>query len=134
MICIVTSEIPAITALLHAYGTALANCSTEEVLSLYTEDGVFMPPHFSASVGTEALRASYNRVFSSIKLVIDFDILEIVNMSPEWAFARTTAAGTKIFLKGGEEIHSNQELFVLQKVAGEWKIARYCFSSMKPLL
>lgn len=93
-----------------------------------------MPPHFSASVGTEALRASYDRVFSSIKLTIDFDILEIVNMSAEWAFARTTAAGTKAFLSGGEEVQSNQELFVLQKVSGEWKIARFCFSSMKPLV
>lgn len=88
-----TSEIPAIITLLHAYGSALKNCSTDEVLSLYTDDGVIMPPHFSASVGTEALRKSYERIFSTIKLTIDFDILEIVNMSPEWAFARTTAAG-----------------------------------------
>lgn len=130
----VSSEIPAITTVLHAYGTALKNCSTEEVLGLYTNDGVIMAPHFPASVGTEALRKSYERIFSTIKLTIDFDILEIVNMSPEWAFARTTAAGTKAFLKGGEEVHSNQELFVLQKVRGEWKIARYCFSSMKPLV
>ena len=130
---LVSSEIPAITALLHAYGAALKDCSTDEVLSLYTEDGVFMAPGFQASVGSEAIRKSYDRVFGSIKLVIDFDILEIINMSPEWAFARTTAEGTKSFLKGGEEFHNNQELFVVQKVNGKWKIARYCFSSMKPV-
>lgn len=131
---LVSSEIHAIIALLHAYGNALKSCSTEEILSLYTSDGVFMPPHFPASVGTAALSASYDRVFASIKLSITFEILEIVNMSPEWAFARTTAEGTKAFVKGGEEGHANQELFVLQKVGGEWKIARYAFSSMKPLI
>jgi hypothetical protein len=26
----------------------------------------------------------------------------------------------------------NQELFVFQKVAGDWKIARYCFSAVNP--
>jgi hypothetical protein len=26
----------------------------------------------------------------------------------------------------------NQELFVFQKVAGDWKIARYCFSATNP--
>jgi len=130
----VSSEISAITALLHAYGAALKLCNTEEVLSLYTDDGVFMAPGFQASVGTAALKSSYDRVFSNIKLTINFDLLEIVNMSPEWAFARTTAAGTKAFINGGEEDHWNQELFVLQKVTGEWKIARYCFSSMKPVV
>lgn len=128
------SDIPSITALLHAYGAALKSCSTDEVLNLYTDDGVFMAPGFQASVGTTALKSAYNRVFSNIKLMIDFEILEIVIMSPEWAFARTTAAGTKAFLKGGQEDHWNQELFVVRRVARTWKIARYCFSSMKPMV
>ncbi|KAF2799711.1 hypothetical protein K505DRAFT_345750 [Melanomma pulvis-pyrius CBS 109.77] len=127
------SDTAAITTLLHAYGTALKNCSTAEVLSLYTPNGVFMPPNHPSQVGQAALRTSYDRVFGAIKLDITFDIDEIVVASPEWAFARTTAAGVKRFVKGGEESHSNQELFVLQKVGGEWKIARYAFSSMKPL-
>jgi len=127
----VSSETSAITTLLHVYGAALKSCNTSEVLSLYTEDGVLMAPGFQASVGTAALKSSYDRVFSSIKLTINFNLLDIVNMAPEWAFSRTTAAGTKAFLEGGVEDHWNQELFVLKKVADKWKIARYCFSSMK---
>lgn len=129
-----STAISEITALAHAYGAALASCDVEEAVALYTPDGVIMPPHFHPSVGTEALRASYTRIFSSIKLTITFDIDEIVQMSPEWAFARTTAQGTKAFIRGGEEFHSNQELFVVRKVEGEWMIARYAFSSMKPLV
>jgi len=124
-----------ITTLLHTYGAALSGGSKAlpEVLSLYTSDGILMAPHFEAAIGTEALTASYTRILSSIKLDIVFTICEI-EVSGEWAFARTTAEGTKFWLqKGTQEKHWNQEIFVCRKVEGEWKIARYCFSSMKPL-
>ncbi|KAK7430968.1 hypothetical protein QQZ08_002497 [Neonectria magnoliae] len=94
-----------------------------------------MPPHFSASAGTQALRESYTRIFATIQLVITFDISEVVVMSPEWAFARTTAEGTKTMLATQEsEPHANQELFIVKKEDGKWKIARYAFSTMKPLI
>ncbi|KEQ95285.1 hypothetical protein AUEXF2481DRAFT_213444 [Aureobasidium subglaciale EXF-2481] len=92
-----------------------------------------MAPGYQPAVGKEALETSYERIFSTIKLDIDFSIDEIVVMDREWAFARTTAAGTKYWLKKDtQEGHHNQEIFVCQKVEGAWKIARYCFSSMKP--
>ncbi|GAA89062.1 hypothetical protein AKAW_07176 [Aspergillus luchuensis IFO 4308] len=124
-----------ISALLHAYGKALKSRNVDEAVALYTEDGVIMPPHFSASTGTEALRDSYTRIFATIQLVITFQIEEIVVMSPEWAFARTTAEGTKTILATQEsEPHANQELFILRREHGKWLIARYAFSSMKPLV
>lgn len=128
-----TSTTEAVSALIHAYGAALAECSTDSVLALYTSDGVFMAPNFPATVGAEALRKSYDRVFGSTKLIIDFEIIEVVETSPEWAFARTIAIGTKTVKDVGTENHKNQELFVMKKEDGKWKIARYCFSSMKPL-
>ena len=94
-----------------------------------------MPPHFSASAGTDALRESYTRIFATIQLVITFQIEEIVVMSSEWAFARTTAEGTKTILATQEsEPHANQELFLMKKEGGKWLIARYAFSTMKPLV
>ena len=128
------SEQKQIAALLHAYGAVLSSRSLPSVLNLYTTDGVLMAPNFLPSVGQQALTESYERIFSTIKLDIEFDIDEIVLMGGDWAFTRTTAKGTKYWIrKGTEEIHHNQEIFVCQKVEGEWKIARYCFSSMKPL-
>jgi uncharacterized protein (TIGR02246 family) len=125
----------AITALLHAYGSVLASRSLSDLLSIYTSDGVLMAPGSQPAVGLEALRSSYKRIFSTIKLEIEFSIDEIVVMDSEWAFARTTAEGRKFWLqKGTDERHHNQEIFVCQKVDGEWKIARYCFSSIKPLI
>lgn len=130
-----SADTQAIITLLHAYGTALAGGprALPDVLSLYTSDGVLMAPHFQEAIGTEALTQSYTRILSTIKLDIVFTICEI-EVFGEWAFARTTAEGTKFWVqKGTQEKHWNQEIFVCRKVEGEWKIARYCFSSMKPL-
>jgi uncharacterized protein (TIGR02246 family) len=124
-----------ITTALHAYGAALKSRNVEDAVALYTSDGVILPPHFTASVGTQALRDSYTRIFATVQLEIKFSIDEIVVMGPEWAFARTTAEGTKTMLKTGEsERHANQELFIMKKEEGSWKIARYAFSTMKPLV
>jgi ketosteroid isomerase-like protein len=129
------SDQAAITTLLHSYGAVLSSRSLPDLLSIYTSDGVLMAPGYPPAVGTDALKASYERIFSTIKLEIEFSIDEIVVMDGgKWAFARTTAEGRKFWLlKGTDETHSNQEIFVLKKVDGEWEIARYCFSSMKPL-
>jgi ketosteroid isomerase-like protein len=129
------SDRQAITALLHAYGSILASRSLPDLLNIYTSDGVLMAPGHQPAVGTEALKESYGRIFSTIKLEIEFSIDEIVVMDGEWAFARTTAEGRKFWLlEGTDEEHRNQELFVLRKVEGQWKVARYCFSSMKTVV
>jgi hypothetical protein len=44
---------------------------------------------------------------------------------------RTTSTGVvKILANGAEVPGGNQELFVLRKTNGDWKIARYSFSSV----
>lgn len=92
-----------------------------------------MAPGYPPAAGQDALKVAYERIFSTIKLEIEFSIDEIIIAGDVWAFARTTAEGTKYWLKKGtEEEHRNQELFVLKKEC-EWRIARYAFSSMKPL-
>jgi hypothetical protein len=53
----------------------------------------------------------------------------VVELTSEWAFARTTSTGTiRINAIGGTIPEANQELFLFRKVSdGTWKIARYCF-------
>lgn len=129
-----SSDVRAITDLLIAYGESLKTGKVADAVNLYTTDGVIMAPGFQPSCGTENLIKSYTRIFNTIRLEIESSIDEITVASDEWAFARSTAAGTKFWVqKGTSETHHNQELFVLKKETGEWKIARYCFSSMKPI-
>ena len=64
---------PAVASILKDYQTALNSSDTEAVLKLYAPDGVFMPQHSPASVGSVALRQAYDAVFVAITLTVQFD-------------------------------------------------------------
>jgi uncharacterized protein (TIGR02246 family) len=120
----------AIAAVLAKYQDALNQSSTDSVIKLYASDGVFMPQNSPSSVGGQAVRKAYDAVFDAIKLNVKFDIAKIHQVAPDWAFARTNSAGrVKVNSTGESSAEGNQELFVFQKIGGDWKIARYCFST-----
>ena len=83
----------AIRAVLARYEQALNSSDTEAVMTLHTDDGVFMPQHFPSAVGSVAVRNAYDGVFKAIKLNVTFEIVEVRQVSPKWAFARTNSAG-----------------------------------------
>src|ERR1700739_2933834 len=124
----------AITSLLAKYNEALNASSTDRVMPLYAEDGVFMPPYSPSAVGASAVRKAYDAVFKAIKLTVKFNVAEIVEMSPEWVFARTNSAGTTlIHATGTTSAEANQELFIFRRdPGGKFKIARYSFSTTNP--
>lgn len=120
-----------IKSLLFNYRDALNASRVEQVMPLYTTDGVFMPTGFPTSVGTEQVQAAYAGVFSMIQLNIEFFIDEI-QVDGDHAFARTTSKGSTLIHATGETVpEENRELFVLQRTDGGWKIARYMFNKMK---
>lgn len=123
-----------IQALLKAYEQVLNSSEVAGVLKLYTQDGVFMAQHNPSAVGINAIEAAYEAVFKAIDLDVKFDIVEIEVVADDWAFARTNSTGTTTINATGDKIaEGNQELFVLQKTDdGEWKIARYGFSTTNP--
>jgi uncharacterized protein (TIGR02246 family) len=124
----------AVTALLAKYNEALNASSTEAVMPLYAEDGVFMPPCSQSAVGSAAVGKAYDAVFKTIALNVKFTIAEIVELGPGWAFARTNSAGTTTdHATGKKSAEGNQELFIFKRNDdGAWKIARYSFSSTHP--
>ncbi len=122
-----------IEALLKGYEGVLNASDVDGVLTLYTEDGVFMAPNNPSAVGIQQVEAAYTAVFQAIDLNVEFDIIEIEVISDDWAFARTNSAGTTTIRATGDKVaEGNQELFVLRKVDGDWKIARYGFSTTNP--
>jgi uncharacterized protein (TIGR02246 family) len=123
----------AVAAVLAKYEDALNQSDIDAVMKLYAFDGVFMPQNSPSSVGADAVRKAYDAVFKAIKLTVKFNLAEVVEMAPNWVLARTNSAGTvKVYATGGGGPEANQELFVFQKIDGEWKIARYCFSTTNP--
>ena len=124
----------AVTSLLAKYNDALNASSTDAVMPLYAKDGVFMPPYSPSAIGSEAVRKAYDAVFKAITLDVKFTIAEIVELAPDWAFARTDSAGTTVdHATGGKRAEANQELFIFRKdIDNSWKIARYSFSPTNP--
>ena len=122
-----------VSKVLMQYQDALNASDTEAVMSLYAKDGVFMPQNFASSVGADAVRKAYDGVFEAITLKVTFAIAEVRELAPEWVMARTNSAGTvTVHATGESSAEANQELFVFQKIASAWKIARYCFSTTNP--
>ena len=120
-----------IEKLLFDYRDALNSSDVNKVLPLYTNDGVFMPSNAPSAIGQEQIKDSYEFVFKTIQLNIEFFIDEIV-VNGNYAFARTISKGTTLIHANGQTVpEENRELFVLQKTNGIWKISRYLFNKMK---
>jgi hypothetical protein len=86
-----------------------------------------------SAVGIDAVRATYTNIFHAIDIDLAFKAAEVRVVSPNWAFLRSTSNGSITILANGAQVpSSNQELFVLHKVRGSWKLVRYSFSSVLP--
>jgi uncharacterized protein (TIGR02246 family) len=129
-----TANESAVAETLSAYNQALNSSDTNAVMPLYAQDGVFMPPYSPSAVGLAEVRKAYDAVFAAIQLTVQFRIAEIVEMSPDWVFARTNSAGTTLnHATGTISNEGNQELFIFHKEKdGKFRIARYSFSTTNP--
>ena len=124
-----------IEAALKGYERVLNASDVDGVLKLYTEDGVFMAQHNPSAVGVQQVEAAYTAVFQAIDLNVEFDIVEIEVIADDWAYVRSNSSGTTTINATGDKVaEGNQELFVMQKIDGDWKIARYAFSTTNPRL
>ena len=123
----------AITQQLQSYQQALNNSDVEAVMKLYTDDSVLLPQETPTVGGSKAVKQFYVGTFKAIKIDLKFQIAEVQVVSNEWAFLRTTSSGTMKILATGNEVPARtQELFVLRQEDGQWKLARYSFSSTLP--
>lgn len=129
----VTDE-QAIRAVLASYNAALNGGQTAAVLPIYTPDGIFMAPYSPSFIGQTAIRKAYDAVFAELKFDVRFDIAEVLQIAPAWAFVRTNSAGTTLHHSTGKTTaEANQELFIFRKGDdGSWRIARYSFSPTSP--
>ena len=126
-----TKEQSAIEELLISYRDALNASDVSKVLPLYTKDGIFMPTNAPTAKGQEQLKDSYEFVFKTIQIHIEFFIEEIV-VSGDYAYAVTNSKGTALIHANGQTVsEENRELFVFQKDNGQWKIACYMFNKTK---
>ncbi len=123
----------AVADALVRYERALNASDVDAALDLYAPDGAFMPQNSPSSVGMDEVRKAYELVFKTITLRVQFSVAEVHQLAPDWAFARTNSSGTTtVHATGVTSSEANQELFIFHRVGGNWKIARYCFSTTLP--
>ena len=121
-----------IVKVIKAYERSLNASDSQAALALYGEDPIFMPEYSAALGGREAVKAGYEKVFSVLKLNVNFTIHEVVKMG-DLAYVRTTSAGrTEILAKKTTVTEGNNELFIFRREHGKWKIHRYLFASTNP--
>lgn len=126
-------EIQKIESVLKLYEQALNANDVKGVMQVYGVDPVVLVPETQPSVGRESVQNTYTGLFQAVNLHLRFHVAEVKLLTSEWAFLRSTSKGTiKLNANGAQIPSSNQELFVLQKHEGSWKIARYSFSSSLP--
>ena len=123
-------ENAAILQVLKHYEQSLNASDVDGVVKLYTDDAVLMAQGSPSAVGIQAVQEAYTGTFQAIRLNIAFQVAELHLLSEDWAFLRTNSTGQITIVANGAVIpEGNQELFLLRKVHGHWKFARYSFSS-----
>jgi uncharacterized protein (TIGR02246 family) len=124
-------EKSAIEKLIFAYQDALNASDVNKVIELYTKDGVLMANSAPTAEGTEQVKGTYQYVFENFSYTLQFSVIEVV-VNGNTAFARSTSKGSFVIKSNGQTVpDENRELYILEKVGGNWKIARYMYNKTK---
>ncbi len=115
--------------LMQTYQRSLNEADLDLVRAVYADDAMFIGQPLPTATGIEEIAAAYAGTFSKFDYDLQFDILEI-ELSGDLGFVRTRSHGT-IAPKGQnpEGSEGNREIFVVKKIAGEWKFYRYMFNA-----
>ncbi len=119
-----------IAEILHNYQTATNTGDANLAASLYKEDSILIPANFPQATGKPAIHTFYTYAFSMLQLKLEFDIdMDQIVVAGNSAYATTTSTGTRLIRESGEIVPEiNRELWVFEKIDGDWKIARYMFN------
>lgn len=126
-----SNEKAAIEKLIFTYQDALNASEANKVVALYTNDGVLMANAAPTAEGAAAVKGTYQYVFDNFTYNLKFSVLEVV-VNGNTAYALSTSKGSFVIKSSSQTVpDENRELFVFEKVKGEWKIARYMYNKTK---
>ena len=130
----VEADISAVKEFGNQYAVACNTGDLDLYISLWTDDGVQMPPDTPAAIGKEQIRARMKPLFDQFIMEISLSIEE-VRVAGDWAFGRCTYTISTTPKKGGETVkRSGKDLHILERQAdGSWKIAIDCFNYNAPV-
>lgn len=124
------NDVEKIVELLQSYERLANNSDAAGLGDLYATDAILLPDRFGVFEGNDSIAGFYELAFSMLTLDLTFTIdpANIV-VSGDMAYGTTNSTGTRFIKQAGETVPEiNRELWVFNKVSGDWKIARYCFN------
>jgi uncharacterized protein (TIGR02246 family) len=115
-----------------SYFAAFGAGDLEAILAHYAPDAVFLPPGGEAVTGLDALRASYIATLRQIRIVPGGESRpEDVVQLGEFAWVRTESRASVLNLDTSQTSPGRfREIFLLRRVADDWKIWRYMFNTI----
>jgi len=118
----------AINDIWSQYSSSVNDGDVDRWMSLWTEDGVRMPPNEPTIIGKDQIRVGMKRVFD--QFTFDMDITnEEVGVAGDWAFSRGIYTFAQTPKEGGPPVFfDGKYMTILQRQAdGSWKIHRDIF-------
>lgn len=117
---------------MFSYFAAFGAGDLESILGHYADDGMFLPPGGETVTGHDALRASYVETLRRIRIVPggQSSAEDVVQLG-DFAWVRTDSRASVRNLETGETSPGRfREVFLLRRVANDWKIWRYTFNTI----
>jgi len=129
----VEADIAAIKELWSHYEEAEISGDIDLWISLWTDDGIRMPPNTPAVFGKERIRATVQSFFDRVVdgyYTIEFTVKsEEIGVTGDWAFARGTYTFISSKTEGDTIKRTGKYLSILERQAdGSWKLARDCYN------
>jgi ketosteroid isomerase-like protein len=104
------------------------------ITSLYTENGVLMPPNDMSLWGRKELQEWHQEYFADFRVVTFAEIEREVTMMDGWAVERWAYMVAIEPLHGGERIRDDGRFLAVWKREGSaWRMAQAMFNSMRPI-
>ena len=124
------ADTAAINAIWSTYVSSLEAGDIDAWLSLWTEDGVQMPPNEAPVIGKDKLRQRNGAALDLFTVAIDITNQE-VGVAGEWAFSRGVYAATFTPKDGSQLIPVDGKFMTILSIQtdGGWKIHRDIFNS-----
>jgi uncharacterized protein (TIGR02246 family) len=119
-------DVTGIQRVREAHVAALNAGDVDAWVSLFTEDGVQMPPNAPANVGREAIRAWSRAFLGAFRAAFALTVAE-VQVAGDWAFERGAYRITLTPKAGGEAIRDLGKYITLYRRdsgGATWRIAR----------
>lgn len=122
-----------IEKLLKSYETALNTVDVKAALDLYGANPVFMPPNFQAIAGRDAVSRAYDQALKGSRRLNEHFTIHEVEVIGDVAWAHVSSAVRIRNLATGNETEAgSNQLYILRRENGEWKIHRYMYCPSRP--